>query len=304
MYKDTKTIYKKSLIVGVRNTGKKVKIELEIHQESETRKAHTTNYEDISGYKSLSICGDRGQNIEEIADINNYEELFISKDDLQTIINIWKNWHLNDMKAGTKNQTQYIENLKKNGFKYDYSLACEELKKANLYIDDNYKYGNEWLVEPLPENVINEIIAIFEKYNDTKNIEQKTNKAIFKNFEVKATYKGDKKAIWSDDNFNNHMVKVTNTDTKQSITFEFWASIMNPELNTEEEILEAFYSFVNDALSGIETFENFCSELGYNTDSRKARSVWRACQRANNKIKKIYDDDIYNLASELQEIVE
>jgi hypothetical protein len=129
----------------------------------------------------------------------------------------------------------------------------------------------------------------------------RTNKATFKNFEVKASYKGTKKADWSSDNFNNHMVTVTNTETEQKITFEFWASIANPELNKEYDILNAFYCFVGDAISGMETFESFCSEFGYDSDSRTAEKIYKKCKKQLEKLNKIYDGSIYDLVNELSE---
>ena len=127
-------------------------------------------------------------------------------------------------------------------------------------------------------------------------------KAIFKEFEVKATFKGDKKATWMDNNFNNHMVKITNTETKTSTSFEFWGSIVNPELSTEYDVLNAFNCFVSDAIAGHDDFKEFCGNMGYDEDSRQARSTWRACQRAYNKLKRIYNKDIYDLSNELQEV--
>ena len=129
-------------------------------------------------------------------------------------------------------------------------------------------------------------------------------KITFKNFEIKATYKGNKKAEWSKENFNNHMVKVTNRDTQQSITFEFWASISNPKLKTEYDILNAFYCFVSDAIAGSYTFEEFCSEFGYNNDSRQAEKIYKKCKKQLEKLKKIYDGDIYELANKLQEVAD
>jgi hypothetical protein len=126
--------------------------------------------------------------------------------------------------------------------------------------------------------------------------------ATFKNFEIKASYKGNKKADWNDNNFNNHMVKVTNTEIQQSITFEFWASIANPELTKEYDILNAFYCFVSDAVGADGTFENFCSEFGYDSDSRAAEKIYKKCIKQLEKLKKIYDGDIYNLVNELSEI--
>ena len=55
MYNDTKTIYKKKLYTGIKNTGKKLYVELEINQEADTRTAQTTALKPITAYKTLSI---------------------------------------------------------------------------------------------------------------------------------------------------------------------------------------------------------------------------------------------------------
>ena len=124
-------------------------------------------------------------------------------------------------------------------------------------------------------------------------------KATFKNFTVNANYKGDKEASFISGNWNNHLVTVTNNDNKQRCTFEFWASIMRPELDSEYDVLNAFYCFVGDAISGKMDFEEFCSEFGYDNDSRTAERTWKACKRAAAKLERIYDGDIYDLANEL-----
>lgn len=290
-------IYSKKLYTGIKNTGKKMYVELTIKEEHKEKK--TTALETVTDYKTLSMCGTGGQNREEIADINSYKELFITVADLNTIIQIWDKWHLNDMNAGTEKQTAFIMEWEKD-HKYNYTAVCKALKKVGLYEDNGYKYGHAWLVEIIPDEVITEITAIFDKYDKPEHIEQQSNKASFKNFEIKANYKGTKKAKWGD-NFNNHMITVTNTETGQKITFEFWASIANPELKTEYDILNAFYCFVSDAIAGSESFDNFCSEFGYNTNSRTAKKIHRKCKKQLEKLKKIYDDDICELANELSE---
>lgn len=127
-------------------------------------------------------------------------------------------------------------------------------------------------------------------------------KTSYKHFEIKASYKGTKKAEWSSDNFNNHMITVTNTETQQKITFEFWASIAHPELTTDYDVLNAFYCLVSDAISGEMSFDDFCSEFGYNNDSRTSEKIHRKCKKQLEKLKKIYDGDIYDLCNELQEV--
>jgi len=37
-------------------------------------------------------------------------------------------------------------------------------------------------------------------------------------------------------------------------------------------------SLVSDASVGGESFEDFCADLGYDTDSRKAHTTWEACR--------------------------
>lgn len=301
MFNDTKTIYTKKLYVGITKTGKKMYVELTINQESETRQAKTINLETITAYKTLSMHGNNGQNIEEIKDlISNNKELLITKEDLQTIVDIWKEWHLNDMNAGTEKQTNFIDEWKKSN-KYDYSLVCEVLKKVNLYEDNNYKYGNGWLIKPITEDIITKIINIFEKYNKTENIEQIIDTIIYKNFKIKATFKGDKQADWNKDNYNNHLITVTNIPTKTRITFEFWNSINGGEINKEYNIMNAFYSFVSDAVAGYERFEDFCANSGYDEDSRTAEKIHKKCIKSYEKLNKIYDGDIYDLANELSE---
>jgi hypothetical protein len=97
-------------------------------------------------------------------------------------------------------------------------------------------------------------------------------------------------------------VTVTNTETENEIEFDFWASIAKPELESEYDILNAFYCFISDAISGTYTFEEFCSEFGYDEDSRRAEKIWKECKKSYGKLISIFDGDIYDLANELQEI--
>lgn len=126
-------------------------------------------------------------------------------------------------------------------------------------------------------------------------------KATFKNFRVSANFTGSKPAGFNSNNWNHHNVTVTNTENGLKTRFDFWASIMNLELETEYDVLNAFYCFVGDAISGDDSFSDFCSCFGYNTDSMTAYKVWNACKRAAKKLHRIYDGDIYELSNELAE---
>ena len=86
------------------------------------------------------------------------------------IYTLWKNWHLNGAKAGTPEQEEAVKEWLSNGNKYDYKAACEMLKEKGLYEvyftgktvgreyhNELYQYGHGWVIEELPEEVINMI---------------------------------------------------------------------------------------------------------------------------------------------------
>lgn len=134
----------------------------------------------------------------------------------------------------------------------------------------------------------------------------------YQNFKITSSEnKYDKLAPWENNysNYNHHVITVINTETKKRTSFDFWASIRNPELETEYDILNAFYCFVSDAVAGIGTFDDFVSEFGYEINSlngyRNARDTWKACKRALEKFKRVsgYDEsEIYDFINYLSEI--
>lgn len=112
----------------------------------------------------LSICGyvwnskkddteTCGQCLDKIAK-------YLKDPNFKKIYNIWKEYHLNDMQAGTKKQTDAISLWLNEGNKYNYDLVCEYLKSINLYIDNGYKYGTNWLYKSIPIDTINYIQSL------------------------------------------------------------------------------------------------------------------------------------------------
>lgn len=168
MFNDTKVIYQRLLTIGKskeQNEGD-INISLEIHQEADTREAETIDHKTIKGYKTLSMSGDiwlrnrkditiGGQIHDTLSNKNIYRELFISEEDLKTIIYIWKRWHLNNLKPNCIHQEAF--NCNEN--------FTERAKQETDKCPQGYKYGSKWLVEPLPEEVIEQIISIFNKYS-------------------------------------------------------------------------------------------------------------------------------------------
>jgi len=85
---------------------------------------------------------------------------------------LWNKYHLNGISAGTKEQDEYIKALKSKGWEYDYTQACEELKKVWLYEVTHegkpYKYGHSWIYHANPSS--REIHDFFESLVDNSDI--------------------------------------------------------------------------------------------------------------------------------------
>ena len=111
---------------------------------------------------------------------------------------------------------------------------------------------------------------------------------------------GNKVSQWSDkdnQNYHNHSVKVTHN--KKSFSFDFWGSIMNPEIANDQENIFAFYCALSDALSAKDSLEGFCSEFGYDSDSRTAERTYKACEKTLKKVERVFDCDLYDLINEI-----
>ena len=132
-------------------------------------------------YFELSVCGaiwnarktdwiNGGQCRETIDDLSKH--FTKEKRELWQVINeLWLNYHLNDMKAGTPEQLRAIrEKFGKSN--PDYDTVCEYLKSVDLYETpytglsvgrvwngEKYRYGTAWLVNDLPENIVDGIIS-------------------------------------------------------------------------------------------------------------------------------------------------
>lgn len=131
-------------------------------------------------YIELSICGNiwnprntdiycGGQCLDTIAE-------YIHSPLFKELYSYWKLYHLNGMHAGTPEQETAIEEWKNAGNKYDYTKACEHLKSIGLYEvnftgktigkyynNEPYKYGHGWIIQDIPENVLERIYKIMEE---------------------------------------------------------------------------------------------------------------------------------------------
>ena len=123
-------------------------------------------------YIELSICGNiwNGQHTDIVCGGQCIDEIakYINTPKMQAIQAMWKKWHLNGMNAGTPEQERYVQMYKaENGGRYDYTECCEYLRNHKMYVvnftgktvgrmynNEPYLYGHGWVVNDLPEYVI------------------------------------------------------------------------------------------------------------------------------------------------------
>lgn len=79
-------------------------------------------------------------------------------------------------------------------------------------------------------------------------------------------------------------VTVLNETTRDTVTFTYHASIADYEAGKTQligdDLLYAFWSFVQDATAGEQSHADFCADYGYDEDSRAAHATWGACVAA------------------------
>jgi hypothetical protein len=75
---------------------------------------------------------------------------------VKELCDFWRKYHLNDLNAGTKSQSELIESRNK---KYDYVEVCKFLEEKNMLIDRGYRYGTAWLSREFPKDELLSIIA-------------------------------------------------------------------------------------------------------------------------------------------------
>jgi len=162
--------YSKTLELGkvdYNRRGRRVnRVTIEVELRQCTGNWRTVDLEPITEYTQLSICGavwdgngndwlTGGQCEDTIS------ELFPHDPRVQEIVAIWQQWHLNGVHAGTHAQEEIVKaayDKSNRAWSSDYyGMACTVLEEHNLLIDRGYTYGHAWLVDVLPQEVIDTV---------------------------------------------------------------------------------------------------------------------------------------------------
>lgn len=61
----------------------------------------------------------------------------------------------------------------------------------------------------------------------------------------------------------------------------------------EPNVYDVLDCLASDASGADESFEGFCSNFGYDTDSRKAEKIYKACKHSGERLKKFLGDDAF-----------
>ena len=128
------------------------------------------------------------------------------------------------------------------------------------------------------------------------------------NTTIQAEFVGRDIPQWEErKNLHNHFL-ITLQRGKRSYTFDFWDSIYNTEKSikaSKDFLFDKFYPREYDILACIQkydcgTFEEFCSEFGYDTDSRKAEKIYNACVKEFTALQTLYNDEEIEEMQEIQ----
>lgn len=72
---------------------------------------------------------------------------------------------------------------------------------------------------------------------------------------------------------------IEDASRNRRLIVDFWT-------NGTPMVEDVLHGLCGDAFYGEETFENFCAELGYDQDSRKAETTWKACKMLAPKLRR------------------
>jgi hypothetical protein len=99
-----------------------------------------------------------------------------------------------------------------------------------------------------------------------------------------------KRPSWDENRQCNHFV-VTFQKAGKKMSFDFFDSINNFEKGVTELRAYDALTCCSSELYCPDTFEEFCSEYGYDEDSRSAEKTFRALSKMSKKLRAFFDTE-------------
>lgn len=162
--------------VGRTSDGDRLWIEIRLEPQS-GRGFKSIEHEDVEGeFYRLSICGSGlykgsrtrgdidfgGQCVDMLADVTKLERPWTAEQ-LADLLEIWKEWHLNDTTAGCAHQTPvYAED--------QYGRNVPSLELTPPCPETGYRYGHAWLIRTLPADVLARVREHMDRLDSTSPI--------------------------------------------------------------------------------------------------------------------------------------
>lgn len=109
----------------------------------------------------------------------------------------------------------------------------------------------------------------------------------------------NKQPEWRDknsSNYHDHYI-ITMKNSNGRYSFDFFQSVaatQKGEAPNEYDVIACLEWFTP------ESFEDFCSEFGYDTDSRQAEKTWKACLVMTRNLHKLFTADQIELLSQIR----
>lgn len=93
--------------------------------------------------------------------------------------------------------------------------------------------------------------------------------------------------------------KVTIRNGKKHFSTTFTDSINNTQEGIKSSDIDIIYCIVSDAqcVQWNNSFEDFCNEFGYDTDSRSAERIYKACEKTYDDIQRLFNSDGFDFLS-------
>jgi hypothetical protein len=95
-------------------------------------------------------------------------------------------------------------------------------------------------------------------------------------------------ASYSEWQRNAHPYRVTLTYQRRRLTIDYWMGLSLTSEPTADDVID---SLLLDANAGDQTFDEFCSDMGLDSDSRKAEATWKACKRSAKGVRRLLGAD-------------
>jgi len=156
-----------------------------------------------------------------------------------------------------------------------------------------YKYGSSWMMEEIPDHVLAEIYS-WEELDNTgdQSLHEWASENFLNRHGIEISYQsGSKEPDWGDDavHGNHYRVTLTRKVPKDTLSFDYWDSYSNRHKHRPED--SDILGCLSSDMYCPETFEEFCSDYGYDEDSRRAYSTWERVVQFARDIKEFFTEE-------------